>query len=325
MFSYRSLIRQAWEISWHHKYLWFFGLFASLLGNGGEYDFIFRSFSGGGTDFFPGLQRFLATGILRLETAANLPRLFGQNPVSMLIILFFCLLVICLVVFLVWLVMVAQAAIVNNSAAAHGKKKHDLSGGVDAGVKRFWPVFGLNVILKTISWLVLSILSLPFFYIANQSGSYGRGVIYGLAFLIFIPLALAVSFVIKYAVAYAVIKGRGLLTSLEKGWQLFRQNWVVSLEMALILFGINFAVGLGLFFGFLIISVPLVFMAMAFYYLVGAAGFWLIVLLALVIFFIFAAVVGAGLASFQISAWTGLFLSLVGEGGISKIARWIGR
>ena len=38
MFSYRALFRQAWEITWRHKYLWFFGLFASLVAgtdNGG--------------------------------------------------------------------------------------------------------------------------------------------------------------------------------------------------------------------------------------------------------------------------------------------------
>jgi hypothetical protein len=40
MSLYRSILKRAWEISWKFKYLWFFGLFAALLGNGGEFEII---------------------------------------------------------------------------------------------------------------------------------------------------------------------------------------------------------------------------------------------------------------------------------------------
>ena len=35
---YRSILKQAVNIAWKFKYLWFFGLFAALAGNGGIYN-----------------------------------------------------------------------------------------------------------------------------------------------------------------------------------------------------------------------------------------------------------------------------------------------
>jgi hypothetical protein len=36
--TYRPILKKAWHIAWRFKYLWFFGLFAALLGTGGMYN-----------------------------------------------------------------------------------------------------------------------------------------------------------------------------------------------------------------------------------------------------------------------------------------------
>ena len=69
----------------------------------------------------------------------------------------------------------------------------------------------------------------------------------------------------KYAIAYVVIKGSGFVEAVKLGWQLFVKNWLVSLEMAFILFFINFAVGFGLLLLFLISAGPFLFLALVFY------------------------------------------------------------
>jgi hypothetical protein len=46
MTLYRSIFRQAWAITWQYKYLWFFGFFAALLGNGGEYEILSKGLRG---------------------------------------------------------------------------------------------------------------------------------------------------------------------------------------------------------------------------------------------------------------------------------------
>ena len=40
---YRDIIKEAWYITWRRKFLWFFGLFAVLLGNGGEYEILIQN------------------------------------------------------------------------------------------------------------------------------------------------------------------------------------------------------------------------------------------------------------------------------------------
>ena len=42
---YRKVLKQALFITWRAKFLWIFGFFAALLGNGGAYEILFRSFS----------------------------------------------------------------------------------------------------------------------------------------------------------------------------------------------------------------------------------------------------------------------------------------
>ncbi len=319
---YRKFLRQGWEVTWRNKYLWFFGLFAALLGNGGEYEIIIRGLSGEtGGSFFPTLRNIAGTGVFSLKTLANLPKLIVQDPLNLFFIFFFGIIILILLGFLIWLVIISQAALVNNAALVIGKKKNDFAQGVNTGMKHFWPVLGLNVVIRIVIGISFAILSLPIILMAGRSSIVAANAMFGIAFLLFIPLALAVSFIIKYAIAYVVIKKSSFLDAIKSGWQLFINNWLVSLEMALLLFFINFVVGLALLLFFLVLAVPFLFLALVFHSLASVAGFWLIAMLAFIMFFLMIVIVGAGLATFQISAWTSLFLELVKKGGLSKITR----
>ena len=46
MFLYRDVLSQAWKNTWQNKYLWFFGLFAALLGGWGDLEIVFRGLNG---------------------------------------------------------------------------------------------------------------------------------------------------------------------------------------------------------------------------------------------------------------------------------------
>ena len=43
MSFYRNILKQAWKITWRNKYLWWLGIFAALLGNGGEFEILFNN------------------------------------------------------------------------------------------------------------------------------------------------------------------------------------------------------------------------------------------------------------------------------------------
>lgn len=333
MFLYRNILSQAGKITWRNKYLWFFGLFAALLGNGGEYEILARGLSGN-AGFFPGWQRFIETGVFSSQTLINIKQIMHEDPLSLIMILAVGLVIFVLFGFLVWLVIVSQAALVNNSADIITEKKLGklrIQNGVAVGMKNFWPVFGLNIVIKLVIYLLFILLSLPFVLslaphsfsevgLAKNSMA-AIDLFYVIAFVIFIPLAIALSFIIKYAIAYVVIRGSGFCAAIRDGWKLFAGNWLVSIEMAFILFFINLLVGLALVLTVLILAVPFLFLALIFYYIFSATGFWVVAILALIIFLAITVLTGAALSTFQIASWTGLFIKLINKGGTSRIVR----
>ena len=104
-------------------------------------------------ELFLGWQRFVETGIFSADAFDNIGKLAVQEPFSLFLALFIFLTILFVGGFLIWLTIVSQAAIVNNSAKAIGRKKHNFKEGLDAGIKNFWTVFGLNIALKLIIYI----------------------------------------------------------------------------------------------------------------------------------------------------------------------------
>jgi hypothetical protein len=144
---------------------------------------------------------------------------------------------------------------------------------------------------------------------------------YVILFIVFIPLALILSLLLKYAVIYIVLQGKGFVDAWVESWRLFLRNWLISIEMGLILFIIQFLVTLALVFIVLALMIPFLFFA----FLVGGisiSGFWIVMLVAMVLIFALTLLTGALFTTFQISSWTGLFLELTGKKGVlSKLIR----
>ena len=318
---YRKILSQSWQTTWHNKYLWFFGLFAALLGAGGEYEIISRGFVGPQEQLFPGLTRIAETGFFSLDTLKNIGTLIATQPLSVISLLFIWLLILVVGCFVIWLINVSQAAIVNNAAIDANNKKANFQVGLKTGMSKFWPVFGLNLILKIAIAVAVILISLPVILGSNVTGSAIQGISFWILYIIFIPIGLIISFVLKYAIAYTVIKGNNLVESIKLGWQLFLKNWLISIEMAILIFAINIIVG---FLGVIValtVAVPIVFLASFLGQAISLALFWLIVIGGLILLILIIAIVGASLATFQISTWTGLFVELTGKGGVSKLVR----
>ncbi len=321
MSLYKKILSQAWKTTWNYKYLWFFGLFAALLGGGGEYRILLKSFSGDtGGSLFPGLQRFIETGVFSIK---NIGQAAKEDPLTFITAIVVFLVILALSLFLIWLAIVAQAALVNNAAGYLANKKNDFKSGVIKGKEKFWSVLSLNIIIKAIIYVVFVLVSLPIILTVAKQGALFANTVYIVLFIIFIFIALVLSFVVKYAIAYVVIKGDNLINSIKSGWQLFINNWMISVEMAVILFLINFFVGLFIVLIVLTLSIPFFFLAALFYKIAFTAGFWLIMSLALIVFLAIIVFGGAILSTFQISSWTGLFIQLINKGGTSKIIRVI--
>jgi hypothetical protein len=317
MSLYRSIFRQAWDITWQYKYLWFFGFFAALLGNGGEYEILSKGLRG---DMSQGTVSFLRgtfeTGLFSSQGLSNLMATMKTDPYTVLTIFLVGLLSLALFIFVIWLVMISQGALVNNAAMVKMKKKTDFQSNINSGIGNFWGILGLNLISKSLIYLIFGIISIAIIF---------SNMFYGLLFIIFIPVAISISFIIKYAVAYLVVKKTAFIESISKGWNLFFNNWLVSLEMAFLLFFINLFVGLCLVVLLIILSVPFLFLIILFNKFASVFFFFIMAGFSVVLFLSLVFIIGSMLATFQVSAWTTLFMELESKGGVSRLHRFFGK
>jgi len=317
MAFYRHIIKKAWEITWKSKYLWFFGIFTALLGNGGEYEIISRTFTDDGqTQLFPNLSTIASTGIFTLTGIKNIFKTAFADPVTFSIVLIILLVSLALAAFLVWLVVISQAALVSGSARIIQNKKTNFRDILQAGLGKFWPVFTLNLINRLILSGIFILLLVPVLLSFSLVS-----LTYIIAFVVLIPVAILISFIIKYSIGYVVVKGQGTIEAIGSGWALFKKNWLISIEMALLLALINLGLGILAILVILIIAIPFLFLAAVFLNFAVKAGFWLVIILGFLTFAVLLLATGAIIATFQVSAWTGLFLELINKGGVSKIVR----
>jgi hypothetical protein len=163
---------------------------------------------------------------------------------------------------------------------------------------------------------------LPLFFLSADNNAPINDLYWIITFIIFIPIAFIISFLAKYALSYVVLKKERLWSSLEKGWQLFIRNWLISLEMAFLIFAITILVGLALFVVAFIISVPfLVLMSFAIA-IHSTALFWFFITLLIICELVALILVFALVGAFQWSCWVMLFNRLTNKGAVARLQRW---
>lgn len=320
MFSYRSILKQAWSIAWNHKYLWFFGLFASLTVAGGsmEYQFITQTLGQGVvSSSYQGLNTLLAMNELCQQVWFGLIDLFSQNIIVILNALTILLLTLTIITVFVWFAITSQAGLVDSIKKIIASKKKgtvlSVREGLSAGNKHFWSVFGLNILIKLLISFAFFIVSLPLLFMAISDNS-AFTIAYTILFVIFVPVAVSLSLMVKYAISARVLENKSITESLEKAYKLFTKNWLISLEIALLLFLVSFLSSALLLLAIAIVFLP--FLWLSFVFSITWLSY-LIIFLCLVVVVIF----GSILTTFQIASWTDLYLHLNDKKGISKLER----
>jgi hypothetical protein len=324
MLSYRAILKQAWKISWKNKFLWFFGFFATLVSFTVETKIMSRSFNQeAGISSLSDLILFLNTGIFSANSWANAFNLLKSNPGTMMLLILFLLIILAITLFFLWLAVSSQIGIINAVAKLTKKQNEKLSikGLLKGGQKRFWPVLWLNLAISIVINILFLLISLLFIIVIIKSQVF-TSILYGIIFIAFIPVALFLSFIAKYAIAAVILEGKKFAPAIKDGWQLFFNNWLISVEMAIILFFINVIaivllsllsfIGFTLFFG-IALSVNMLASSIFLFWLFVAIGFLLVM---------FIMVLGSSFVNvFQTASWTNLFVQLKGEGGSSKLER----
>lgn len=321
MSFYRLILKQAWKNTFKYKYLWIFGLFAALTaaGSSWEYSLFYNGFS---QNIIDSSYLYLENLMAIFETVRNLGLgfivIFQSGILGILSALTVIILSLTLVALVVWLAVSSQGALINSlKEIIEGKKNRDnfeFRKNITVGHKSFWPVLAMNIIIKLFITAVFIIISVPLLILVFKN-TFLVALIYIILFVLFIPFVTGFSLMMKYAISYQIFEKEGLIKSIKKAYNLFKKNWLISLEMSVILFIISFLASLTFLILASIILAPL-FITGIFLY-----SFWLsylAVLLGIIALIFF----GTLLSTFQISAWTGLFMELKKTNGlIAKLER----
>jgi len=323
-FSYRDILKRSFVIVKKYKFLWFFGFFAAFLGAGGEFNTVYRNYSGIGetSEGIFGLQSLYQGGIF-WSLYNNIETFFITYPWQA----FFLFLIIAVIfIVVVWLAIVSQVALFDTANKIAKNKKVNYSEGYSAGNKHFGSVLLINIIVKVILYGLLVAIATPLLSWFLLRGNIWGGILFViLLFFCFVPISIIVSFIVKYAVAYIVIKEQRAGQAVKLGWQLFKKNWLISIEMALIILVLGIAAGLIILIAIGLASVPFFLIAIAALFFGSSTGFYVAVVLGVVTWFVIIAILGSAYVAFQYTAWTLLFLELVGDKARSKLMRWFGK
>lgn len=313
---YRQILKKAWHITKKYPALWILGFFVAFLGNGGEYQVLFKQISNVSAQ-----QEII--GLWKGNLNALLPQL-NLSTERIIALTVGLILGLAIIAAFLWLIMSSLGGLIKGSVAASNNEKTRFSSLLLAGSKKFTPILSLNIAAKAIVYGFLILILTPLMYATFAKGDNPLNLlIILLIFLIFIPLTIIVSLVTKYASAYVMLNNEKFWPAFKNGWRLFAANWLISLEMALILFVINLIVGLLFILFLLLVFSPFFFFGII-YTIQLPDLFSTLMYICITLILLASFIIGALLSTFQISSWTMLYLRLTSDvKAYSKLVRWV--
>jgi hypothetical protein len=252
--NYGDLIRDAFRITLHNRYLWFFGFFAGGTGT----NFLGNVPSGGGNFNFDNFQR-------SSSDISGLTAQVGQGLSETVVILGIVLVVLLIALFFIILAIISQGALADSVAAIDRGEGRRFGSAFTTGMGNFWRVLGYYVVFFLVALGLLMVIAIPVAlliggtFAATQSTGVrvSVAVVVGiLAVLLLIVVFIPLSIIGQYALRDIVVRRERVLGSVGSGYGLFRHNIGRSLLLWLIQLGLS--IGIGIAFILLLLIVGLI-------------------------------------------------------------------
>jgi hypothetical protein len=301
--NYGDLIRDAIRITWHNRYLWFFGFFVGLGSGGG-------GGGGGGGDFDEQSSAEIA----------SIAPLAAQQGVFDNVLVIIAVILVVLLIFLVFFVfyVVSQGGLTESVAAIERGEPRRFSSTWRAGTRYFWRVLGQVLLFVGIVIALLLAGGIPIALLVGGAFLTDSTAFKVLAVAMAVPLAIALLIVIfiplaivrQFARRELVVQGVSVLGSVGTGYRLFRRNIGRSLLVWLIQLGIMLGAGIALIIALIIVGLvlflPTIFLAVAEYTTAAIVAGVVAGLILLPLLIVAVAILG----TFNHSYWTLSYLRL---------------
>jgi hypothetical protein len=296
--NYGDLIRDAFRIKLHNRFLWFFGFFAG--GTGTNFFGNVPSRSGDFDDFQQSSTMLSAIQV-------------GQGLSNAVLVVGIVMVVLILALFFIFLAIVSQGALADSVAAIDRGEGRRFGTAFGSGMGNFWRVLGYYILFFLVALGLLVVIAIPVAlligatFAATQStgARISVAVVVGLlALLLLIVVFIPLSIIAQYTLRDIVVRRERVLGSVASGYSLFRRNIGKSLLLWLIQIGLSIGIAIAFILVLLIVGLILALPAIALAFAGSSTGVWMI------------AAVPAGLI------WIVLFLVLSGAIGTFSPAYW---
>ncbi|MEK7640326.1 MAG: hypothetical protein AAB424_04295 [Patescibacteria group bacterium] len=318
---YRQTIAEAWRLTRRHKFLWFFGFFAILMNSG---------VASGIETFFNNVSFLANSG----DNIANVKQLYQANTLGFIagnvgeffnkITLenaFTLLIVAAIFIFFIWISIISQGSLITATDTFRQGKDVSPEQSFRNGTRLFWPLLWLNLMKYVLTIGIVIVLGLPLLSLYLVRGQdFWMNILLFLNFIILVPGAMVIAFLLQFASAYVSLKNLKLWPAIRSAWSLFLKHWLATIEMAFLLFLIYFIATAILSIVFLP-QILNMYVNSVTGLLPGLAGYMNVSNIAMLIIAVFLTAI---FSTFQYTATTLFFIKLEQGTIVSKFVRWFG-
>lgn len=196
--SYLEILKTAFQITWKHHYLWWFGLFIALSGVMTSFDYSFR---GDG-----------AQAPLNFAMAHPYATLLGS-------ILF----IFGLIIFAIFGT-IGRGGLINSLGEMAKNKKHDFKTGMRSGKKYFWKIFFISFGIGLFNIAMLTIMITPVAFLFYSKSFIIGTLLAVIALLILLPLLFLTACLRIFGYLYVVLGNISIWAALENAYNLLAEN-----------------------------------------------------------------------------------------------------
>lgn len=266
---------------WKFKYLWIFGFFLEF-GSGG----------GGWVGNLPEK--------IKMRVGDFIGGGFLEGALLGVIVL---LVLAGLVIFVAFLIMyiISQGGLIHCVSRIEAGENSTLRDGWNAGVKNFWRILGISIMILIFILGTALVTLAPFILLLFAFKALGL-ISAIILFPLFLVVFLALLLIDLYATRTCIIEGKGVFDSLTGGWEMLKNNLIESLVVGLIGIGSTMVYVLGLVIAGLFLALP--FIAL------GLINLFLGIFLGVVVGLIYIGVLSAVWGTYIDSLWTLAYLDI---------------
>jgi hypothetical protein len=265
--DYIQIFKDAWNITWKNKFLWWFGFFVTIGGAGGSLNYSFDPNNSSETE-----QEML-------QKAFDFFSIHSEVIIIGLAIL--CLIFLALF----FLGLIGEGALIKSIYKIIQNEKADYSSGFPEGKKYWKKILFLNILLF-LSWLaIIIVLATPIVFLFVQKSFIFAIILLIIALFLLVPLVFLSIFIKNYGTLYIVLGQLQTIPAIEKSYDLFLSNISASTIFVLFFIPLGLVAFIIMLFSVLPIVVFFLIIGLGLYFFIGkiatfiCAGIGIIILL----------------------------------------------